>query len=57
MARGGSPDQPALGAWGPSHSVCPVGCCTNLRAPATPAACGEDWEQPEVGGRAAVPTA
>jgi ferrochelatase len=54
VARGGSPERPAVGTWGPSHSVCPVGCCANLRRPETPAACGEDWTQPEVDGAAAV---
>ena len=39
------PEQPTEGSWGPSHSVCPVGCCRNLRAD-LPAACGEDWVQP-----------
>jgi protoporphyrin/coproporphyrin ferrochelatase len=53
VARGGAPEQPYVGGWGPSHSVCPVGCCRNLRAD-RPAACGEDWEQPEVDGRDAA---
>ncbi|GAB7189992.1 ferrochelatase [Kineococcus sp. NUM-3379] len=47
LARGGSPDKPALGALGPSHEVCPVGCCRNLRAD-LPAATGADWEPPVV---------
>ena len=47
VARGGSPDQPALTPWGPSHSVCPVGCCRNTRSE-RPAACGADWQQPVV---------
>lgn len=50
QSRGGSPEQPAVGGWGPSHSVCPVGCCANQRTPDKPAACGEDWQQPEVAG-------
>ena len=45
VARGTVPEQPFEGSWGPSHSVCPVGCCRNLRAD-LPAACGDDWEQP-----------
>jgi ferrochelatase len=49
--RGESPARPATGALGPSHAVCPVGCCRNLRGE-RPAACGEDW--PGV-GRAATP--
>ncbi|MFC3687729.1 ferrochelatase [Aquipuribacter hungaricus] len=49
VARGGQPGQPALGPWGPSHSVCPVGCCRNTRAE-KPAACGEDWQQPVLAG-------
>jgi ferrochelatase len=48
-ARGGSPARPAIGAWGPSHAVCPVGCCRNTRRE-RPAACGEDWQQPVVPG-------
>ena len=40
--RGEHPDRPALGRLGPSHDVCPAGCCPNLRAPDTPAACGAD---------------
>ena len=54
VSRGGSPEQPAIGPWGPSHSVCPVGCCANQRTPDKPAACGEDWEQPGVPDRDAV---
>ncbi|WP_336924111.1 ferrochelatase [Aquipuribacter sp. SD81] len=45
-ARGEQPARPAVGEWGPSHTVCPVGCCRNLRTPERPAACGEDWQQP-----------
>lgn len=54
VARGGSPAQPAVTPWGPSHSVCPVGCCVNSRNPDKPAAAGEDWVAPEVGGRDAL---
>ncbi|WP_042363729.1 ferrochelatase [Streptacidiphilus neutrinimicus] len=32
----------ALGAFGASHDVCPVGCCPAARG-AAPAAAGEDW--------------
>ncbi len=49
--RGERPQRPATGALGPSHDVCPVGCCRNLRGE-RPAACGEDWT-----GAAAVPAA
>ncbi|MDT0305656.1 ferrochelatase [Streptomyces sp. DSM 44917] len=38
--RGGDPPRPALGALGPSHDLCPVGCCP-ARA-AKPAAAGAD---------------
>ncbi|WP_422631824.1 ferrochelatase [Pseudokineococcus basanitobsidens] len=37
-----APPRPSAGAQGPSHDVCPVGCCPNLRG-ARPAACGRDW--------------
>ncbi len=47
--RGESPAQPASGALGPSHAVCPAGCCRNLRGD-RPAACGADW--PGVGALA-----
>ncbi len=40
-ARGEVPEQPAVGSRGPSHAVCPVGCCRNLRGE-RPAACGVD---------------
>jgi protoporphyrin/coproporphyrin ferrochelatase len=40
--RGEQPARPALGLLGASHDVCPAGCCLNLRAPDTPAACGAD---------------
>ncbi|MGZ4604274.1 MAG: ferrochelatase [Kineosporiaceae bacterium] len=42
LARGDDPEQPATGALGPSWSVCPAGCCRNLRGD-RPAACGADW--------------
>jgi ferrochelatase len=44
--RGEAPQRPASGALGPSHDVCPVGCCRNLRVPDRPAACGADWADP-----------
>ena len=47
-ARGGAPERPATGELGASHTVCPVGCCRNLRAPDKPAACGLDWTAPAV---------
>jgi ferrochelatase len=37
--------RPAAGRCGPSHDVCPVGCCPNLRTD-RPAACGADWTAP-----------
>lgn len=43
--RGEPVERPATGALGPSHDVCPVGCCRNLRAD-KPAACGVDWVVP-----------
>ncbi|WP_432495687.1 ferrochelatase [Kineococcus gypseus] len=45
LARGEAPEQPATGALGPSHNLCPVGCCRNLRAD-LPAATGEDYRAP-----------
>ena len=40
--EGRPPEQrSALGELGPSHDVCPAGCCPNLRGP-RPAAAGED---------------
>lgn len=39
--RGAAPARPAVGALGPSHDVCPAGCCRNLRG-LEPAACGLD---------------
>ena len=50
LARGGSPAKPAAGGLGPSHEVCPVGCCRNLRAD-LPAATGADYEPPVVAAR------
>jgi ferrochelatase len=38
-ARGEPADRPAVGALGPSHDVCPAGCCPNPRGP-RPALCG-----------------
>ncbi|RJK96268.1 ferrochelatase [Vallicoccus soli] len=38
---GARPARPAVGALPPSHDVCPVGCCRNLRGP-RPALCGRD---------------
>ena len=40
--------RPAVGAVPASWDVCPVGCCTNLRAPERPAACGVDWVAPSL---------
>jgi ferrochelatase len=40
-ARGEQPVRRALGALGPSHDVCPAGCCPNARGP-RPAICGAD---------------
>lgn len=31
QARGANPEQPVAGELAPSHVVCPVGCCRNLR--------------------------
>jgi ferrochelatase len=41
LARIPATRRPALGALGPSHDICPAGCCPNPRA-ALPAAAGED---------------
>ena len=46
QARGEAPQQPFVGARGPSHSVCPVGCCRGRVD--KPAACGVDWAAPEL---------
>jgi protoporphyrin/coproporphyrin ferrochelatase len=40
VERGEQPLRPALGRLGPSHDVCPAGCCPNLRDAARPALCG-----------------
>ena len=40
-ARGEQPVRRALGRLGPSHDVCPAGCCANPRGP-RPALCGRD---------------
>ncbi|NLU73814.1 ferrochelatase [Streptomyces sp. HNM0575] len=42
--RGASPERCALGGLGPSHDVCPVGCCPGRTA--KPAAAGEDSPYP-----------
>ncbi|MGW2920827.1 ferrochelatase [Streptomyces angustmyceticus] len=42
--RGAAPERCALGALGPGHDLCPVGCCP-ARAP-RPAAAGADWHGP-----------
>lgn len=39
--RGESPSRPAQSKLGPSHDICPAGCCPNPRA-ARPALCGRD---------------
>ncbi len=41
LERGGSVPSDSLGSLGPSHDVCPAGCCPNLRGP-RPALCGSD---------------
>ena len=41
VVRGEQPARPALGERGPSHDVCPAGCCRNERDPDRPALCGE----------------
>ncbi|MFJ6750298.1 MULTISPECIES: ferrochelatase [unclassified Streptomyces] len=48
--RGGTPERCALGALGPGHDLCPVGCCP-ARA-ARPAAAGADWHGPVAGAPA-----
>ncbi|MEP6759903.1 MAG: ferrochelatase [Sporichthyaceae bacterium] len=40
-ARGEHPVRRALGTLGPSHDVCPAGCCPNSRGP-RPALCGAE---------------
>jgi protoporphyrin/coproporphyrin ferrochelatase len=46
VERGEDPVRPVIGAQGPWHDVCPIGCCRNLRNPDKPAACGVDWSEP-----------
>lgn len=48
--RGRTPERCALGALGPSHDLCPVGCCP-ARTP-RPAAAGADWQGPVAQGPA-----
>ena len=45
MARGEDVERPVAGDLPPSHVVCPVDCCRNLRAD-LPAATGEDYRPP-----------
>ena len=40
--RGEEPVRRSLGELGPSHDICPAGCCRNLRDPDRPALCGAD---------------
>jgi len=40
LVRGESPVRRAVGELGPSHDICPAGCCPNLRDPQRPALCG-----------------
>ncbi|HEX6935465.1 MAG TPA: ferrochelatase [Actinomycetes bacterium] len=40
VVRGEEPVRAALGRLGPSHDVCPLGCCPNERDPQRPALCG-----------------
>jgi protoporphyrin/coproporphyrin ferrochelatase len=42
LVRGESATRRALGQLGPSHDICPAGCCVNLREPDRPALCGAD---------------
>lgn len=42
LVRGDSMVRRSLGELGPSHDICPVGCCPNLRDPGRPALCGAD---------------
>jgi ferrochelatase len=41
VERGEQPVRASIGPSGPSHDVCPAGCCPNLRGP-RPALCGSD---------------
>ena len=40
VVRGAEPVRRALGELGPSHDLCPAGCCPNARNPERPALCG-----------------
>ena len=40
VVRGEEPQRPALGELGPSHDLCPAGCCPNARDADRPALCG-----------------
>jgi ferrochelatase len=40
LVRGEEPLRPALGELGPSHDLCPAGCCPNARDAGRPALCG-----------------
>ena len=40
LVRGETPVRRALGELGPSHDVCPAGCCPNASDPERPALCG-----------------
>ncbi len=40
LVRGEQPPRQALGELGPSHDICPVGCCPNARDADRPALCG-----------------
>ena len=40
VVRGEQHGAPALGELGPSHDVCPAGCCPNARDADRPALCG-----------------
>jgi protoporphyrin/coproporphyrin ferrochelatase len=42
LVRGEAMVRRSLGELGPSHDICPVGCCPNLRDPRRPALCGAD---------------
>ncbi|HEX6920426.1 MAG TPA: ferrochelatase [Actinomycetes bacterium] len=42
VVRGEEPVRRSLGELGPSHDICPAGCCRNLRDPDRPALCGAD---------------
>jgi ferrochelatase len=42
LVRGESMVRRSLGELGPSHDICPVGCCPNLRDAGRPALCGAD---------------